>query len=64
MDEGKGLGGDGGGELGGSGDFGQVDMEEAVVVEVSDDFGGSGAKVGFGEGEGELGGEVIGEGFG
>ncbi len=39
-------------------------MEEAVVVEVSGDFGGSGAKVRFGEGEGELGGEVIGEGFG
>ena len=64
LDEGEGLGGDGGRDLGGGGDFGQVDMQEAVVVEVSDDFGGSGAKVGFGEGEGELGGEVIGEGFG
>ncbi len=64
LDEGEGLGGDGGRDLGGGGDFGQVDMQEAVVVEVPDDFGGSGAKVGFGEGEGELGGEVIGERFG
>ena len=64
LDEGEGLGGDGGRDLGGGGDFGEVGMQEAVVVEVSDDFGGSGAKVGFGEGEGELGSEVIGEGFG
>jgi hypothetical protein len=32
------LGGDGGRDLGGGGDFGQVDMQEAVVVEVPDDF--------------------------
>jgi hypothetical protein len=64
LDKGEGLGGDGGRDLGGGSDFGQVDIEEAVVVEVSDDFGGSGAKVRFGEGEGELGSEVIGEGFG
>jgi hypothetical protein len=50
--------------LGGDSDFGEVGMKEAVVVEVSNDFGGSSAKVGFGEGEGELGGEVIGKGFG
>jgi hypothetical protein len=64
LDEGEGLGGDGGRDLGGGGDFGEVGMQEAVVVEVSNDFGGSGSKVGFGEGEGELGSEVIGEGFG
>jgi hypothetical protein len=64
LDEGEGLAGDAGRDLGGGGDFGQIDMEEAVVVEVPDDFGGSGAKVGFGEGKGKLGGEVIGKGFG
>jgi hypothetical protein len=64
LDEGEGLSGDGGRDLGGVGDFGEVGMQEAIVVEVSDDFGGSGAKVGLGEGESELGGEVIGEGFG
>lgn len=64
LDEGEGLGGDGGRDLGGDSDFGEVGMKEAVIVEVPDDFGGSGAKVWFGEGEGELGGEVIGEGFG
>jgi hypothetical protein len=64
LDEGEGLGGDGGRDLGRGGDFREVGMQEAVIIEVPDDFGGSGAKVGFGEGEGELGGEVIGEGFG
>lgn len=64
LDEGEGLGGDGGRDLGGGSDFGEVGMQESVVVEVSNDFGGSGSKFGFGEGEGELGSEVIGEGFG
>ena len=64
LDEREGLRGDGGGSLGGGGDFGEVGAQEAIVVEVPDNFGGGGAQGGFGEGEGELGGEVIGEGFG
>ena len=64
LDEGEGLGGDRRGSLGGGGDFGEVGAQEAIVVEVSDNFGGGDAQSGFGEGEGELGGEVIGEGFG
>lgn len=64
LDEGEGLRGDGGGSLGGGGDFREVGAQEAIVVEVPDNFGGSDAQGGFGEGEGELGGEVVGEGLG
>ena len=64
LDEGEGLGGDRRGSLGRGGDFGEVGAQEAIFIEVSDNFGGGDAQGGFGEGEGELGGEVIGEGFG
>ena len=64
LDEGEGLVDLSGSGVGGGGNFGEVGSQESILVEVADDFGGSGLDGGFDLGEGELGGEVIGQGFG
>lgn len=64
LDEGEGLVDLSGSGVGGGGDFREVGLQESMLVEVADDFGGSGLNGGLDLGEGELGREVIGERFG
>lgn len=64
LDEGEGLVDLSGSGVGGGGDFREVGLQESMLVEVADDFGGGGLNGGLDLGEGELGREVIGERFG
>jgi hypothetical protein len=64
LDQGKGLFDLGWRGVGGGADFREIDPEKPVFIQVADDFGGCGADCGIDLSEGQLGGEVIGQGFG
>lgn len=50
--------------VGGGGDFREIEPEKPVFIQVADNLVGSGADCGIDLSEGELGSEVIGQGFG
>jgi hypothetical protein len=64
LDQGKGLFDLGWRGVGGGADFQKVDPEKSVFVQVADDLGSCGLDCWIDLGEGELGGEVVGQGFG
>ena len=64
LDKGKSLFDLGWRGVGGGGDFREIDPEKPVFIQVADNLGGSGADCGIDLSEGELGSEVIGQGFG
>jgi hypothetical protein len=64
LDQGKSLFDLGWRGVGGGDDFREIDPEKPVFIQVADNLGGSGADCGIDLSEGELGSEVIGQGFG
>jgi hypothetical protein len=64
LDQGKGLFDLGWRGVSGGSDFRKVHPEKSVFVQIADNLGGSGADCGIDLSEGELGSEVVGQGFG
>lgn len=64
LDEGEGLFDEGKRGVGGGDDFGKLSLEEAVFIQISNNFRGGGVERRIGAREGKLRGEVIREGLG